>query len=399
MKAIIQLILASALLAHPLQAQDTRLDSYLGAGKLQDGITAFANPPNDGDRFSLGILQALQGLQQFSDGAGRLGIRETLVNSGLPFFRVLPHQAGDNPPPHEQATPGKIRLLFQNLREALTTANATLAKAGEGDFKVRVDLSKARLENQDGTPGTPLSESLGRIMNMQAQDTQDLVIHFDSADAVWLRGYTHILLGMLDVFMCYDWQPVWNQSAHVFFTSPDPLPPIAKHVTSSREMQVGEWADIVAAIHDMRLEVIDADGMKKAVAEFQAALACSRICWKRVLAETDDDHEWLPSPTQKGPRDSKITQPQIDAWMTVLDEVDAILAGKKLLPHWRMTEGMGINVAKMVQTPPKFDLVLMIQGSAFLPYVERGDVSDQTRWRTLIAPFGPGFASFALWSN
>jgi hypothetical protein len=128
-------------------------------------------------------------------------------------------------------------------------------------------------------------------------------------------------------------------------------------------------------------------------------IACSRLCWQRVLAETDDDHEWLPSPKQTGPGGTKVTQQQIDGWIKVLDELDAILAGKKLLPHWRVKNGTGINVAKLVASPPKLDLILFIQGSALVPYFEEGTVSDLTAWRTLMQPFGPGFVRFALWSN
>jgi len=396
MKSLLKLALTLAMLTPLLKAQDTRLDAYLTSGKLQDGLAAFAKPASDADRFSLAVLQSLQGLQQFADGADSLGIKSTLANSGLPFFRVLPHQTGAKV---EQVTPEKVRALFQNLREALTKANATLAKVGDSDFKVQVNLSQAHLTNKDGVPAMPLTESLGKILSLQTSDDKDLVINFDSADAMWLKGYTHVLLGLLDIVMAYDWKPVWNQSAHVLFTSPSPLPPIAKYTVTNQGSQFSEWADIIAAVHEMRLEVADSDGLKKAVTEFRAAIGCSKTCWKRVLAETDDDHEWLPSPSQTGPRGSKITQEQIDGWMTVLNEVDSILTGKKLLPHWRIINGMGINLAKLVQSPPKLDLVLMIQGSAFAPFIEGGDVSDQTRWRTLIAPFGPGFAGFALWSN
>jgi len=396
MKSFLKLTLALALLTPVLKAQDTRLDAFLASGKLQAGLTAFSKPSTDGDRFSLAVLQSLQGLQQFADGAGKLGIKQSLASSGLPFFRVLPRSSSG---PVEQATPEKVRQLFQNLREALTKANATLAKVGDSDFKVQVNLTQTHLENKDGVPGMPLAESLGRILNVRTDGEKDLVVNFDSADALWLKGYTHILLGMLDVFMAYDWRPVWNQAAQTLFTSPSPLPPFAKYTVPGQGGQFSEWVDIIAAIHDMRLELSDADGLKKAVTEFRSAIACSKACWARVLAETDDDQEWLPNPKQTGPRGSKVTQAQIDGWMTILTEVDAILTGKKLLPHWRVINGMGINVAKLAQTPPKFDLVLFIQGSAFAPYIQGGDVSTQTQWRTLMAPFGPGFANFALWSN
>ncbi len=396
MKLFIQLTLALALLTPVLNAQSPNLDAYLTSGKLQDGLTAFAKPSNDADRFSLAVLQSLQGLQQFADGAGKLGIKQSLAGSGLPFFRVLPRSSTG---PVEPATPEKVRQLFQNLRDALTKANATLAKVGTSDFKVQINLSQAHLENKDGTPGMPLSESLGRILGLQTSSKKDLVVNFDSADALWLKGYTHVLLGLLDVFMAYDWRPVWNQAAQTLFTSPDPLPPFAKYTVTSKSNDFSEWVDIIAAIHDMRLELSDADGLKKAVTEFRAAIVCSKACWTRILAETDDDQEWLPNPKQTGPHGSKVTQEQIDGWLTILAEVDAILTGKKLLPHWRVINGMGINVAKLAQTPPKFDLVLFIQGSAFAPYIQGGEVSTQAQWRNLIAPFGPGFSNFALWSN
>ncbi|MFT3870785.1 MAG: hypothetical protein QM715_20220 [Nibricoccus sp.] len=398
MKSLMKLVLALALLTSLLKAQDTKLDGYLRSGKLQDGLNAFAKPANDGERFSLAVLQTLQGLQQFGDGAGKLGIKQSLGRN-LPFFRILPatQPAGT---PTEVATPEKVRALFTNLRESLKKANATLAKVGDSDFKVQVNLSQAYLENNAGTPGMPLAESLGRIMGLNAASEQDIVVNFDSADAVWLKGYTHLLTGMLEILMAYDWSPVWNQMAYLLFASPNPMPPLAKYAVSGQGQGPSDWADMIAAVHDMRLELKDAEAFKRALAEFRSMIACSRLCWTRIQAETDDDQEWLPSPKQKGPRGARITQEQIDGWTAVLNELDAILAGKKLLPHWRIINGMGINVARLVQNPPKFDLVLLVQGSAFVPYIEGGDVSSSTRWRQLVAPFGPGgFMSFALWSN
>jgi len=396
MKSLLKLAMALALLTPILKAQDTRLDAYLRAGKLQEGVAAFSQASTDGDRFSLAVLQSLQGLQQFANGAGELGLQRTLANSGLPFFRTAQH-----PPAAAavQATPEKVAQLFQNLREALKKANATLAKVGDSDFKVQVNLSQAYLENKDGLPAMPLADSLGQILGLRTSSEQDLIVNFDSADAAWLKGYTHVLLGVLDIVMTYDWRPVWNQAAQVFFVSPDPLPPIAKYTLNNQGPGFSLWADLIAAVHEIRLEVIDPAGLRKAVAEFQSAIVCSRLCWKRVLAETDDDHEWLPSPKQTGPRGSRITQAEIDGWLAVLSEVDGILAGKKLLPHWRVITGVGINVPKLAQTPPKLDLVLFLQGSALVPYIEGGDVSGQLRWNTLLAPFDSGFTRFALWSN
>jgi hypothetical protein len=94
-----------------------------------------------------------------------------------------------------------------------------------------------------------------------------------------------------------------------------------------------------------------------------------------------------------------VTRAEIDGWFKVLDELEAIARGKKLLPHWRIRGNRGINVDKFVAAPPKLDLILWIQGSAFLPFVEEGPMSDAETWRSLTGPFGPGFFRFAIWSN
>jgi hypothetical protein len=107
----------------------------------------------------------------------------------------------------------------------------------------------------------------------------------------------------------------------------------------------------------------------------------------------------LPSPAQTGPAGATVTREQIDAWLLVLDELDAVADGEKLLPHWRVKPGAGINVAKFVSSPPPFDLVMWVHGGAMLPYLEEGAVSDADAWRNLTQPFGGGFVQFALWSN
>ncbi|MCA9045058.1 MAG: hypothetical protein KDA69_12095, partial [Planctomycetaceae bacterium] len=80
--------------------------------------------------------------------------------------------------------------------------------------------------------------------------------------------------------------------------------------------------------------------------------------WKLILAETDDDHEWLPAPGQKGALSVPVTKEQIDGWHGVLAEMEDLLEGRKLVPFWRdhfrvfgpepqiPTEGRGVNLKK-----------------------------------------------------
>jgi len=381
------------------------LDSYLRDGRIQEGLVAYASPKSNGDKFSLAMLQVLDGLQQFSAGSGKLGVNPEIIRDSLPFFRVMSATPALIQSSNEVATPAKVAALFNNLRDSLKLANATLAGIDAKDFRVEVNLSKARLDfDGDGivAPDEFLMTKLAPVLGIarQSPESLDVIVHFDSADAIWLKGYTHFLLGVMDVLMAYNWQPVWDQCAQVLFQNPDPLPPIARFTArDGRGQSFSRWADLIAALHDMRLEPTDPAGLANAQKEFTAMTGCSRICWQRVLAETDNDHEWLPSPKQTGPNGAKITRAQIDGWQHVLDELDAILTGKKLLPHWRVKSGTGISIPKLAASPPRLDLILMIQGSAFIPYLEEGTVSDQTAWRILMQPYGAGFARFALWSQ
>ncbi len=376
------------------------LDEFVKEGRIQAGLAAFKSPANNSERFSLAVLQALEGLEHFSAGFNTLGIDPSFAMGGLPFLRVVvPNAQLDSVQP---ATPEKVAGLFRSLRTSLRNANSTLAGIDEEEFGVMLNLSKAHLDfNGDGTVDLDetLLASLGQVLgqNARTEPGMDLIVRFDSADAMWLQGYTHFLSGFLDLLLAYDWGPVWDQCAHVVFLDPEPRPEIVRWSDSSENF--GDWADLIAAVHDMRLELTDKKAWPRARDEFRSMISCSRKCWERVDAETDNDLEWLPSARQTGPDGATISQAQIDGWQPVLDELDAIATGKKLLPHWRMRPGVGISIKKMVASPPQLDLVLLIHGSALFPYLEEGPVSDGSTWNNLTAPFGRGFFRFALWSN
>ena len=378
------------------------LDDFLRDGRYRDGLAAYAQPTDNAERFSLAVLQALDGFQRFSAGLGGLGLHPDLARSGIPFFRAA--AAAPAPETAAPATPDTVAGLFRDLQTSLRQANATLAAMDDESFGVTVNASRARMDvDGDGTVASNemLMASMGRVLGlpMPAPGADDLLLRFDLADAAWLQGYTHFLCGLLDVLAAYDWMPVWNQCAHVVFRDPQPVPPIAAQTIEGRRREMTQILDVVAALHEMRLDILRPDALRGARDDFRAMVACSRTCWRRVQEETDNDHEWLPAPAQTGPGGARVTAEQIEGWHRVLDELDAVLSGQKLLAHWRLKPGTGINLDKLVNAPPRLDLVLLVQGSALLPYVEEGPASNQATWRTLMQPFGPGFARFALWSN
>lgn len=399
------IILGFSILFVSVKAATPRaLDSYLRDGRIQEGLVVFASPKSNADKFSLAVLQALDGFQQFSADSGKLGVNQEFVQGGIPFFRMMLPIPRAVQTSNVVATPAMVADLFNNLRDSLKKANATLAGIDNKEFKVEVNMSKIRLDlNGDGivAPDEFIIAKLRPALGIAepAPGSPDVIIHFDSADAAWLKGYTHFLVGMLDVLLSYNWQPVWNQCANVIFQNPKPAPPLARYTQGEQGQNIARWVDLIGALHEMRLEPVTRNGLSDARQEFVSMIACSRLCWQRVLAEDDNDHEWLPSPKQTGPGGAKITQAQIDGWQRVLDELEAVLDGKKLLPHWRIRNGNGISIPLLVASPPRLDLVSMIQGSAFLPYLEEGTVSDLATWRSLMQPYGSGFTRFAIWSQ
>jgi hypothetical protein len=383
-----------------LAGAEPTLDEFLKRGQLDAALAAYAQPRTDAERFSLAATQVLASARDFSAGFNRLSLHPNLRSSGLPFLRAVVQDVSAGKA--NIATPQAVAALFRELKAGLQRANTTLSQiAGKEDFGVQITLSEARADfSGDGTidPETEtLQAAFGRILGIGAPSAEPMIIRFDRADAAWLKGYTHFLIGIIDLLSSYDWAPVWNQCAHIIFLNPEPVPGIAKVVDLHASWDM--WPDLIAAVHDMRLELVDRDGPKRFRDSFLMMIAESRICWQRALEEKDDVNEWLPNPNQKGPRGLTVTRDQIDGWFKVLDELEAVARGKKLLPHWRIKSPSGINVDRLVAAPPKLDLVLWIQGSAFLPYLEEGPISDAETWRKLTGPFGPGFFQFAIWSN
>jgi hypothetical protein len=98
--------------------------------------------------------------------------------------------------------------------------------------------------------------------------------------------------------------------------------------------------------------------------------------WKFILAETDDDNEWIPNPRQTGVIGVKVTQEMIDAWLETLDEAEQILKGKKLIPFWRGKAGeRGVNLRRVFTEPRTFDPIEWFQGTAAAPYLEKGPLT------------------------
>ncbi len=248
--------------------------------------------------------------------------------------------------------------------------------------QIRLDFAGA------GKPGDLFITLLNRYMGGQSNihQDEDLLIVFDRGDVAWLRGYCHLLMALAQIGLAYDWQELFDCSAHVFFANVETP---HKFLTTLKDEPRGgfidlggaEIVDVIAFIHLIRLPIKEPARMKSALSHLEQMLARSKESWKFILAETDDDHEWLPNPRQKGVLGIPVRQEMIDSWLEFIEETEALLAGKRLIPFWRGDEKRGVNLKRLFTEPRPLDLVLWIQGTAATPYLEEGPITKQAVYR------------------
>src|SRR5262249_3790948 len=131
-----------------------------------------------------------------------------------------------------------------------------------------------------------------------------LVFRFDRADGYWLQGYANCLMAQADFWLAHDFHLAFDQSFHMLFPKAslplqDTLVPADKGGAS---MFSSEWrlADFVSLVHLINWPVIEPERRKAVRKELLEMIRLSRENWKAILAETDNDREWLPGPQQTG---------------------------------------------------------------------------------------------------
>jgi hypothetical protein len=76
-----------------------------------------------------------------------------------------------------------------------------------------------------------------------------------------------------------------------------------------------------------------------------------------------------------------------------------VIRGEKLIPFWRGGFEQGMNLGKVFTEPRDFDLVLWVQGTAAMPYLEDGEKTSPQTWSEFQRVFRGEFIGFAAWIN
>ncbi len=95
----------------------------------------------------------------------------------------------------------------------------------------------------------------------------------------------------------------------------------------------------------------------------------------------------------------RVTRPIVDGWLSFLDEAEAVLAGRRLLPFWGNYESRGVNLRRVFTEPRDLDVAGWLEGIAAAPYLEKGELTRPEVWERLRRVFGGQFIGYAIWFN
>lgn len=400
------LSLATAFMAASAHAEThaEMADRLLSAGKLAEAESSLAKilaeHPDDAEaRYGLGTTRFLRAVERMSQSFYRYGLHDVLI--------IIQFPIAVNPKP-QPIRYADLRDVFQAMVDDLAKAESTLAPMGDGEVKLPLHLGRIRMDlNGDGMAGE--NERLWKVFVQIAgardfatpQQAEAFVVGFDRADVAWIRGYSHLLMALAEAYLAHDGEELFNFSAHFFFPKAIPTYPTIVATLDGKSGWGNDWElDIIAMIHAIRLPVKEPARMQAALKHLEATIALSRETWKRILAEKDNDREWIPNPHQASSIPGGAVNGNIvEGWMTFLDEAEALLQGKKLVPFWRKAEKRGVNLRRVFTEPRTFDGVYWVQGTAALPYLENGEKTRPETWQRLQQLFGGRFIGFAFWFN
>ncbi|MCB9898710.1 MAG: hypothetical protein H6825_11960 [Planctomycetes bacterium] len=367
---------------------------------------ADGRPDDDDLRMALGFTQALAAVEHLVAGLQRHGVFPDRAGMASIVFEMggLSGALREVFPPPDDPQPisyADLRALVARWIDDLARATDTLESVDDPAVALALRPMRIPLDVGGGR-----RVALGDVLGWLDDEHADLRVRFDLGDAAWLAGYCHLLAAPAECLLAVDFDELFERTAHRLFARPVTRYPFLVGEPSRRlgDFQWEEITDIVAAIHLARFPVVEPERARSALAHLERTFALSRLSWERILAETDDDAEWIPSPSQAGALRVSVTQPMLDAWLATIDELERVFRGERLIPFWRGDPAakLGVNVRRVFSEPTCFDPVLWVQGTAAAPYLEQGrmsTLSDDAFARRMGEVFHGDPLLFAAWFN
>jgi len=374
-----RLVAALVLTALPAAAHAQDIPARIAYDGLAptEAWLAGLDAPDADQRFALGSVRFLRAIEKTLQTRWLLGINADRTE--LPVLR-LPVPANPNPQPF---TPDAIQTLFEDLITDLAAARAPLQSIGDHDavslslplWSLWFDINMNGIQDD----GEALMNVAGRALTGRGVNrTTDPVITFDTADAAWLAAYTHFLSAFAELVLAFEPS---EQIARVSEAAArmDGLAADSQY-QSGFDMLFGQQVDRLAMVYFALKQQPDPAHTKAAHGHLIEMIAHNRIFWTRVSAETDNNGEWIPNDNQQQGMGLRVPPGTGERWLAVLGDAEALLTGEKLIPHWRLRGGAGLNLRKMFENPAPVDLAEWIHGIGLLPYAEEGERIAQDNW-------------------
>jgi len=368
------LAILAAAAALPAAAQDD-----ISARLATDGLApteahlAALTDLTPSDRFALGGVRFLLGVERALQTRYRYGLSDGLTD--IPVLRLT---IPENPEP-EPLDPGAIEAMFDGITKDMDGALRALDPIGDGDaVGLRIDTADLWFDiNMNGSrdEGEGVLAVAAGQLNRGFRATPEMippVVRFDTADAAWLGAYAHLLSGVSNTVLAFDLTGAITDIQTTNAAIADLSPPDYVSQGLFPEDQIASFIDLAQIV----IKTLDSDPdpvrTRAAHGHFLSVVAENRVFWTRVKAETDNEAEWIPNDRQTSALPLEFPQGTGDAWLAVLSDADLVLRGQLLVPHWRVGPDAGINIARLFQDPQRLGLLEMVQGEAFVPYLEKG---------------------------
>ncbi len=349
-------------------------------------------PVDDNARFALALTQIIRTFERASQFHWEHGAK-----FGQASF-LLPANFKANPEPNRISYQSWRRELAA-LHRDLAVAEATLEGVRDKEVKVGIPLAKLQWDlDGDGQPQSwfPRAGELSEPLKAITRDNAEMLVTFDYADVLWFRGYCHVLMGAVDVFLSFDTELLFEAFAHNGYESPR-LSAKSQGQTEDARQQAA-WASI------MNMKLAEPDRWRLARGHFVKVTELSLAMWDAAELETDDDHEWLPNSQQQGALRIHVDAEMITAWRAAMREAQAVLQGRKLLRFWAFSgqnadEPRGINFQKLLDNPP--EQVPLFRWALYGPkeHLAAGDLYDEKVFGRVNEVFRGNTLGFALWFN
>jgi uncharacterized protein (TIGR03000 family) len=386
---------AEATLRIIIAHQPPLVEAYLKKGQFAEGEATLRerlkrSPRDDQARFGLGVLQFVRGVERLGQSLYKYGARSD--NTDIPFLR-LPVPTNPDPAPISYTT---FRRILADFSGDLSAAEATLAGVTDDKVKLPLRLAAVHLDlDGDGKATDQFLDILRRIMRVQQLDfletNPDFLVCFDRGDVAWLRAYCHLLMGMLDFYLAFDTEQLFDLSADQLFATPKNR---SGGGGEEKQQKMREGTEVFRVKEPARLGRFRKHLLK--VAEL------NRETWKYIRAETDDDHEWLPNSKQKGVLGLPVRDEMIDAWLAMVAELEALLEGKCVFPQaiGSAKNGKGLNLKTLFDDPPQKFVLTGFPGD--LPdkyFSERREVDTTVLIRVFTLFQNTTAVAYAAWFN